>query len=230
MKLKSDIIWAAVLISTAVLFFYLGTNSGTLSSEKYTEGKNKEQAEKIAVLENKIQQLSEELKSRGIYSHPQANVFMEKGSSATKVLIILNGKDAIPNLQIDRKLLIDSSDDDTGNFEELAGKAKTTHIDVLTAHNPVAFEIDGFKNKIALDLSFKSEDNQWHQYLIGRKTGKGEIKTFWVLTNQDSEVIDKHVDPGFPKDIEGNLLLGKKKKVKYAHIQMNSIFQPDLIF
>lgn len=227
MKIKSDLTWAVLLIGTAAISFYLGTRTGTLETEGTLKREVEESTEKITVLENKIDQLSEELRSRGIYSYPQANVVSEKNDDTATVVINLNGKDAIPDLEIERRLITDYSGNADGNFEELENKGKTTHIGTLSAHNPVAFDIEKFQEELAMDLIFKSERNSWHQYIRARKNEQGEIKTFWIITNGGSEVIDKHIDEGFPTDDEGNIILGKNKKMKYSDIKMNSVFQPD---
>lgn len=226
MKLRSDIVWAAVLIGTAVISFYLGTRIGSLETKNRIANELNEQAERMKVLENKNQQLSEELKSRGIFSYPQANLVAGKTDAGPKVLILLNGKDAIENLEIKRKVGSFSSKETTGP----STIEKSTHIGTLTAHNPIAFEIENFEKYIFLEFSFRAGGKEWHQYLVGRKTSKGEIKTFWVITDKNSEVIDKHVDPGFPTDNNGNLLLRGEEKIQYSDIPMNSTFIPGDIF
>lgn len=226
MKLRSDFVWAAILIGTAVISFYLGTRIGSLDTKNRIANELQEQAEKIKVLENKNQQLSEELKSRGVFSYPQANLVAGKTDAGPKVLILLNGKDAIENLEIKRKVGSFSSNPTRG----LAKIEKSTHIGTLTAHNPIAFEIENFEKYIFLEFSFRAGGKEWHQYLVGRKTSKGKIKTFWVITDKNSEVIDKHVDQGFPTDNNGNLLLGGDEKLQYSDIRMNSKFVPGEIF
>lgn len=226
MSLKTEITWAALLLGTAALSFYLGIKAGTWETEENIKERVEEKAKKIKALENKIQQLSEELTSRGIFSYPQASVVSKKGGATATVLVNLNGREPIEDLEIERQI----RSDDFREPEEISGNSRQsgrkTSIGTLTAHNPVAFELENFKNKIAIDLTYKSQRNQWRQYLIAKRSPEGGIKTFWVITNKDSEVIDKHIDDGFPVDSNGDVVLGENKKIKYSEIKMNSIFNP----
>ncbi len=225
MKIKSEIIWAILLIGTATVSYYLGFKTGTLETDENLKISREQKAEKILSLENKVQQLSEELTSRGIYSYPQASVISKHRDSTATVLIHLNGRDPIKSLEIERKQIINYSRNTKDNFEESGLKKTTAFIGTLNAHNPVTFELDWFKEATAIDLTFKSEQNRWHQYIRASKTPEGEIRTFWIITNKDSEVIDKHIDEGFPVDKDGNLALGADREVKYSEIVMNSIFR-----
>lgn len=225
MTIKSEVIWAILLIGTAAVSYYLGMNSGILETEENLKISLEQKTETITTLENKIQQLSEELTSRGIYSYPQANVVSEDQNSNASILIHLNGREPVMNLEIERKQVIDYTNQPNKNFEHL-GQSKKTSVGNLNAHNPVAFELDSFKEEIAIDLKFKSDANKWRQYIRTKKTPEGEIKTFWVITNGNSTVIDKHIDEGFPVDNNGKLVFAPDHMVKYSEIKMNSVFHP----
>lgn len=225
MKVKSEIILAILLMATAVISIYLGFRTGALNSKEDLRIQIEEKTEKIKVLEDKIQQLSQELTSRGIYSYPQASLVPEKGGTAAKVLITLNGREEIKDLEIERRINFDYLNNAGESLEATANKGKTVFLGTLTAHNPVAFEIENFQKDLAIDLKFKSGRDQWHQYIRTSKTPDG-IKSFWVITNRDSEVIDKHIDPGFPTDVSGSVEFTGNRKVRYADIAMNSIFRP----
>lgn len=226
MKIKSDFVWAILLLITAALFFYLGSSTQALEHEEVLAKNIKEKTGRIQVLEYKIEQLSEELTSRGIFSYPQANIIFEKGNSEAKVIIMLNGRDAIPNLEIERNLVTDYSGGGDNKLQKLMEKGKRTNIGTLSAHNPVAFDVEKFDDVLAMDLVFNSERNQWQQYIRTKKTSEGDLKTFWVITNKESEVIDKHIDEGYPTNADGEVFLGPNSKVKYSEIRMNSIFRP----
>lgn len=226
MKLTSEFIWAALLIVTAALFFYLGIKTGSLETEEALNDSIEKKAKEISALERKIHQLSEELTSRGIFSYPQASVISEKTDSAVTVLIHLNGREAIPNLEIERKIMIDDSIPKDGKAKDLSSGGTKTSIGDLHAHNPVAFKVDDFQNQLGIDLFFRSERKQWHQYIRARRTLEGEIKTFWIITNQESEVIDKHMDEGFPVNSTGSISFDANKNIKYSEVRMNSIFRP----
>ena len=225
MKIKSDVIWALLLIVIATISFYLGIQTGNFETEKALDITIQQKEEQISGLEQKIHQLSEELTSRGIFSYPQATVMPGKNNSAASVLINLNGKDAIKNLEIERRLIKDYTD--TGiSPSDFPRRGTKTSIGTLNAHNPVAFEIGSFKSEMAVDLIYRSQGKKWHQYIRARKTPSGELKTFWVITNDESEVIDKHIDEGFPVNEEGEFTLGANRDLKYSDIRMNSIFHP----
>lgn len=225
MKIKSEIIWSAMLILTAGVFFYLGNKTGTLETEENYRNSIIEKTEKIRALESKIHQMSEELTSRGIYSYPQAAIVSNKKDAAATVLIKLNGRDAIKDLEIQRKI---KSENTGAAANHPKSKTTTSYIGDLTVHNPVAFELDKFEKELAIDLFFKSQRNQWHQYILAKKNENGVIKTFWVITNGDYEVIDKHIDEGFPTDKDGRVIFGETKKVNYSEIRMNSVFNPEI--
>lgn len=226
MKIKSEIIWSVMLLLTAGVFFYLGNKTGTLETEEDFSSTMDLKTEKITALERKIQQMSEELTSRGIYSYPQANLVSDKNDASATVLINLNGRDAIKDLEIVRKIKRDYSNHPEGKLQERGFKTTSSNIGDLNAHNPVTFEIQNFQNELAIDLKFKSQRNQWQQYILARKTN-GKIKTFWVITNGDSQVIDKHIDEGFPTDKDGKVTLWDDREVKYSDLRMNSVFDID---
>lgn len=222
MKIKSDVIWAALLIGTAAISIYLGAKGGTFKTEEALKTEIEKRDKEITVLENKIQQLSEELISRGIFSYPQANIVATKEDAVTNVVITLNGREEIENLEIKRKLTINDPDE-TGNSTP---KVRTVSIGTLNAHNPVNFEIENFQKEILIELTFNSGKEEWHQYIIARKTSDGETRSFWVITNSEFEVIDKHIDEGFPMESEGIIVSGTNREVKYSEIKMNSVFRP----
>lgn len=225
MKIKSEIIWSAMLILTAGVFFYLGNKTGTLETEEDYRNSIIEKSEKITALESKIQQISDELTSRGIFSYPQAAIASDKNDATATVLISLNGREAIKDLEIQRRI---KSDNSGASVQDPGSKTTTAYIGNLTVHNPVTFELTEFEKELAINLYFKSQRKQWHQYILAKKTENGVIKTFWVITNGDSEVIDKHIDEGFPTDKDGKVSFGQKKKVNYSEIRMNSVFKPEI--
>ncbi|NJW53596.1 hypothetical protein [Salinimicrobium oceani] len=223
MKLRSEIIWAALVIVTAVVSFFIGIETGKLEIEETFNTSLEKKSDKIAALEFKVQQLSEELTSRGIFSYPQASIVSGKNKETATVLINLNGREAIDNLEIERRIRPDYTSNKT---EMPQPKSTRATVGLLNAHHPVMFEVEKFENEIAIDLIFRSKEKKWHQYLRAHKNDQGEIKTFWVITNSESEVIDKHIDEGFPVDKEEHLSFGPEKELKYSEIRMNSIFRP----
>lgn len=221
MKLKSDLVWAIVLIGLAAASFFLGMKKSSLETEAALEDK----LEKINLLESKNQQLSEELRSRGVFSYPQANTISKLQDSAATVLITLNGKDPIEDLRLQRKVTYSYSKSQA--TAEKDSKGKTFDLGTLKPHNPSAFDISLTEEEVAIHLEYSSKRKKWHQYLRLKKTKDGKIKSFWVITNQNSVVIDKHIDPGFPTDPEGKVVLWKDQSLKYSELEMNSIFPPE---
>jgi hypothetical protein len=219
MKIKADLIWSIVLLGIAIASFLLGMKKSTLKTEDELEETRRE----IRLLESKNQQLSEELMSRGIYSYPQANVVSDGQDAVAMVLITLNGKDAIQNLKLRREIIFNNSLT-SGFKEELTGKF--TDLGTLKPHNPTAFEIPITAKEVALQLNFESKSKKWQQYIWIKRNEVGNIKSFWVITNQNSVIIDKHMDPGFPTDKEGTIMLFKDKQVRYPELELNSIFKP----
>ena len=224
MKKKADLIWAGLLLLTALIFFYLGNKTGSIEAGEDLTNQIQNKNETISALENKLQQLSDELTSRGIYSYPQAHVVADENDSNATVLINLNGRDPIKNLVIERRLISNYSAM-TQDLDNQPASTKAS-IGTLTAHNPLTFTIEEIKNEIAVELIYRSDRNQWHQYLWSNRISSGELKTFWVITNSDSQVIDKHIDEGFPTDQDGDVVLGENQKLDYADIKMNSFFSP----
>lgn len=227
MKVRSDFVWAVLLLGTAVISFFLGARKGRLDTGENFRDRIGEETEKISVLENKVQQLSEELISRGIYSYPQANVISEKDDTTATVVVVLNGRESIPNLKIERKPTENFSAENTDTVVQTVRKRTISNIGNLTAHNPVAFELGTSRDNIDVNLKFISGRNVWHQYIRARKTPDGELKNFWVITNKESEVIDKHIDKGFPLDENGSLVFDPGRTVKYSEVRMNSVFLPE---
>lgn len=219
MKIKADLVWAVVLVGLAAASFLLGMKKSTLETEDELEETRRE----IRLLENKNQQLSEELMSRGIYSYPQANVVSDGQDSVAMVLITLNGKDPIQDLQLRREIIFHNSLT-SGFKDELSGKF--TDLGTLKPHNPTALEIPITTKEVALQLNFESKSKEWQQYIWIKKNEVGNIKSFWVITNQNSVIIDKHMDPGFPTDNEGNIVLFKNEQIRYSELELNSIFNP----
>ena len=220
MKITSDIIWAVVLLVVAAASFLIGRKKESLKTEELLN----EKLEEIKVLENKNQQLSEELTSRGIYSYPQANIISKKKDSVAMVLISLNGKDPIENLKLRRNVLADYS---TALSSTPERKGKLTDLGTLKPHNPSAFDIPLEGEEIALQLDFESKKNKWKQYVWIKKSEDGKIKSFWVITNENSVVVDKHIDPGFPLDTEEKVVLSNGQSLDYSELKMNSIFPPN---
>lgn len=220
MKINSDFVWALVLLVVSVASFFLGIKKENLKVEELLE----ERLEEIQVLEKKNQQLSEELASRGIYSYPQATIVSKMKDSVATVLISLNGKDPIYNLKLRRNVIFNYSAMETLKPEK---DGKLTDLGTLKPHNPSAFDIPIKEKEVALYLEFDSKKNQWHQYIWVKKGTDGKIVSFWIITNENSVVIDKHIDPGFPKDLKEKVVLWKDQKIDYSDLKMNSIFPPN---
>ena len=134
MKKKADLIWAGLLVLTALIFFYLGNKTGSIEAGEDLTNQIQNSNETISALESKLQQLSDELTSRGIYRYPQAHVIAEENDSNATVLINLNGRDAIRNLVIERRLISNySAMTQDPDIQPTSTKAS---IGTLTAHNP----------------------------------------------------------------------------------------------
>ena len=219
MKINSDLIWALALIAVAAASFFLGMTRENLKTEERLE----EQLGKIEILEKKNQQLSEELTSRGIYSYPQATIVSKLNGAVATVLISLNGKDPIPNLKLRKNVIFNYSAKESLKPEQ---GGILTDLGTLKPHNPSAFDIPLNEEEIALYLEFDSKLSEWHQYIWIRTGTNGKPASFWVITNENSVVIDKHLDPGFPTDEEEKMLLWKGQRLDYSDLKMNSIFPP----
>ena len=222
MKINSDFKWAVILLIVAVAAFFLGIHKGGLAAEDLLQ----EQLERIRILEDKNQQLSEELTSRGIFSYPQATIISKPKDSVAMALITLNGKDAIENLTLKRKIFQNYSLVQSSEASGFASMEKSNDLGTLKAHNPSAFDIPLEEREVAVQLDYKTSKNRWHQYIWIKKSGNGKIKTFWIITNGDSQVIDKHIDPAFPVNAEGKVVLWEDSQVDYSEVEMNSTFPP----
>ena len=212
------IVLSILFLGLLALSFYLGTLRGNLETEDRFRTQLEELSEEIKILRQKNQQLSEELTSRGIFSYPQANVVSKMRDSAATVVITLNGKDEIEDLVVERSIISGPGEADWTRHEG------STYFGTLKAHNPAAFNIPVKKDEVGIRLSFKTEEKEWQQYIKLRKTADGKIKSFWVITNGDSQVIDKHIDKGFPVDDEGKVRLWNGLRVNYSDIRMNTTF------
>lgn len=223
-KVKSEVIWALLLIGTAAIFFFLGTRTARLEADEESKVIMRERADKISALEEKIHQLSDELASRGIFSYPQANVVSKMQDSVAMVLITLNGKDHIENLKLKRKVIYDYS---KGNSAKAVESEKMYDLGILKPHNPAAFDIPLPQQEVALHITYESNRKKWQQYILIKKAQDGKIRSFWVITNQNSVVIDKHMDSGFPVDAQGMIRFWNGESVEYSDLELNSIFSPD---
>ena len=223
MKINSALIWALVTIGLVGTSFLLGSMTGNLKSDEDSESEQK--TEEIKILKEKVDQLTEELTSRGIFSYPQANVITRLQDSGATILITLNGNDPVQDLEVSRTLLYDYSDLTKQEASESLLKEETTYLGTLKAHNPAAFDVPKMKEEVVVRLRFDSATDHWNQYIRIKRSSGGELKSFWVITNRDSEVIDKHIDEGFPVDETSHVVLWKNKRLAYPDIEMNSIFR-----
>ena len=219
MKISSDLVWAVILVALATASYFLGVKRGSLSSEDLIE----EQEKQIGILQKENQQLSKELESRGIFSYPQANVISKMEDSVALALITLNGKEPISDLKLRRKLIYNYSE--VNSLENLE-QGKITDLGTLRPHSPAAFEIPLTGKEIAMHLEYTSRQKKWHQYIWIRKSKGGKIHSFWVITNKNSVIIDKHIDQNFPTDPEGQVVLWKNEKIDYSNLEMSTIFPP----
>ncbi|WP_029038883.1 hypothetical protein [Salinimicrobium xinjiangense] len=217
MKINSDIIWAIILLGLTSITFLLGMKKGSMTAEDQLQ----DNLEEIRILQIKNEQLSEELKSRGVYSYPQANVFSKPQEATAMVLITLNGKDPIKNLSLRRKLVPNFSELEHLNFsvDEIS-----TDLGTLKPHNPSAFPISLSENELAIQLLFETNRKKWFQYIWLKKQTGDKYSSFWIITNENSVIIDKHIDPDFPTDEEGRINLYKGKSITYPDLELNSIF------
>ena len=222
MKVNSDFIWAVVLLAVAAVSFFLGIKKGSIGAEDQLQDQLKE----IRLLEDKNQQLSDELTSRGIYSYPQANIVSKVKDSVAMALITLNGKDAIENLKVRRNLFRNYSRIQSNIATEAASSGKLTDLGILRQHNPSAFDVPITGKEVAIQLDFESGRNKWQQYIWIKKSGDGKIKTFWIITNGNSQIIDKHIDPDFPVNVDGKVVLWEDRSIDYSNLEMNSTFPP----
>ncbi|MFD0976842.1 hypothetical protein [Salinimicrobium gaetbulicola] len=225
MKINSDFMWSIYLIGVAALFFYFGNLLAVSATEEKFSRKMGEIEEELQVLKKQNQQLSEELTSRGIYSYPQANIVTTKNDSLTSVLITLNGQSPLKDLMLKRNHIYNYSGIEAEESDKKIQLKKTSYLGTLKTHNPAGFEITMKEKEAAVKLEYKSDNDQWTQHIRVRKTSDNKPTTFWVITNKNDEVIDKHVDKGFPTEEDGSILLWKDKKIWYSKIEMNSTFR-----
>lgn len=224
MKIKSEIIWAILLIGTAAISFYMGSRKGESESKKALRTNIEQKAEKITILENKNQQLSEKLISRGIYNYPQASAVSNEENSLLMVLITLNGNDALQNLELRRKIIPNYSNVSTEELAKYKGTDIVSDLGTLKAHQPAALNVPLTSEEIAINLIYRTQDQRWQQHMRFKQAPNGKVRSFWVITNGDSQVIDKHIDEGFPLDSEGNIVFSKDRRIQYSDIRMNSEF------
>lgn len=225
MKFNSDLLWSFYLIAAAVLFFSFGNFIGSSQTEKELFRQLKRSEEKIQILNRENQQLSEQLTSRGIYSYPQAGIISAEEEDQVTLLLMLNGQKALKDLVVKRSMLPGYSLLKGSEAKETMLSQKTTYLGSLKPHTPAAFEMPLKQKEAAIEFIFKSGKKQWKQILRVRQNDKGEIFSFWVITNGNDLVIDKHVDKGFPMEKDGSILLWEDRKVRYSEIEMNSVFR-----
>ncbi|MEG9326470.1 hypothetical protein V6B16_00845 [Salinimicrobium catena] len=225
MKFNSDLLWSFYLIAAAVLFFSFGNFIGSSQTEKELSRQLKRSEEKIQILNRENQQLSEQLTSRGIYSYPQAGIISSEEEDQVTLLLMLNGQKALKDLVVKRSMLPGYSLLKGSEAKETMLSQKITYLGSLKPHTPAAFEMPLKQKEAAIEFIFKSGKKQWKQILRVRQNDKGEIFSFWVITNGNDLVIDKHVDKGFPIEKDGGILLWEDRKVRYSEIEMNSVFR-----
>ncbi|GAB2777273.1 hypothetical protein [Salinimicrobium soli] len=225
MRINSDFMWSIYLIVVAALFFYFGNLLAVSETEERYTRESEEYTEKIRELERQNQQLSNELTSRGIFSYPQANIVSTQEDSLATILITLNGQSPLEDLTLKRTHVYNYSDINAEDAEKSGHKIRTTHLGTLKTHNPAGFEIPMKDNEVAIELNYEAGDKHWTQTMRVKKTADKGFTTFWVITNKNGEVIDKHVDKEFPTETDEGILLWKDKKVWYSKIEMNSGFK-----
>lgn len=219
MKIRSDFILTIILLIVVVASFFLGMKKGSMEAEELLEKK----LEENTVLENKNQQLSEELISRGIYSYPQATIIPKMEDSVAMVLISLNGEEPIKDLKLRRAVFFNFS---SMGSSKPSPKGKLTDLGDLKPHSPSAFDIPLEGEEVSMQLEYSSKKDKWHQYIWIRRSEDDQIKSFWVITNESSVVIDKHIDTGFHSDTEEKVVPWEDQTLNYTDVKMNSIFPP----
>lgn len=223
MKMNSDFMWSMYLIGTATLFFYFGSLIGKARTNEDLDQEIQNKEEKIQVLERENLQLSEQLTSRGIFSYPRAGIIEPENNIA--LLIMLHGQKPLKDLEVRREIILNYSQIPGKDEEFSAKKGKPTYLGSLKPHTPASLEVSIEEKEAAIALNFKSHRNQWNQYIRIQKTPSGKAVTFWIITNENNVVIDKHIDEDFPLEEDGSILLWKDKKVEYSEIEMNSTFR-----
>lgn len=221
MRLNSDFMWSIYLILVASLFFYFGNIIGVSETKNQISKDLIEKKEEIKILQKQNQQLSEELTSRGIYSYPQASIVSSKNDTLVNILITLNGKSPLTDLKVVRSHIYNYTGVEKEEARKIDPAIKTTNLGTLKTHNPAGFQIN-LKDDAAIHLEYRSGNKKWTQYLRVKNSPEHGISSFWIITNKNDEVIDKHVDEGFPVEDDGSILVWKNKKVRYSDIEMNS--------
>lgn len=214
---------AAIFVILAVLSTYIAGKRESHQSEEELRTKLQEKDTEIRILNQKNLELTEELASRG--SYPQANVVSKLEHSVATVVVTLNGGYALDNLLLYKNVLPGYSMLSNSEMEDLSQSQNFTDLGSLKAHHPAAFNVPMSRDEVAVHLQFNTRSKQWIQHIRIKKDAEGQIKAFWVLTNGDSEVIDKHIDKGFPVDEDGRISLWQNSKVSYSDIEVNSIFR-----
>lgn len=225
MKFNSDLMWSLYLITAAILFFFFGNYIGSSQTEKELIRRLQTNEERIQILNRENEQLSKQLTSRGIYSYPQAGIISAEKEDQITLLLMLNGQKALKDLVVKRSMLASYSLLKSSEARDALPSQKITYLGSLKPHTPASFEMPLKQREAAIEFIFKSGKNQWKQILRVRKNEKGKILSFWVITNGDDLVIDKHVDKGFPTEEDGSILLWEDRKVRYSEIEMNSVFR-----
>lgn len=222
MKLNSDIMWSFYLTGTAILFFCFGNFLGSSQTEKDLAQKMEEKDQKIKLLNQENQQLSEELTSRGILSYPQAGIISGNQEENLSLLIMLNGQKPITNLIVKRKVIPSYSQMSQEEVKNAIPEKNSGNLGVLKPHTPASINIPMKEEEVAVIFNFKSGKKEWSQHLRAKRDPSGKIAAFWVITNGNKVVIDKHIDKNFPLEPDGSILFWKDKKVNYSEIEMNS--------
>lgn len=224
MKLNSDFMWSVYLIGTAILFFYFGNLLGSSQTKQDLARQIDKKEEEIRILDRENQQLSEQLTSRGIYSYPQASIISGKQDGNLTLLIMLNGQEELKDLVVKRNVIPNYSDITTAEAEETMPSGRSAYLGSLRPHTPAGFEMSLKNEEAAIEFSFESGKNKWKQIIRAKKTASGNILSFWIITNGNNQVIDKHIDKGFPVEENGSIQLWKDQEVKYSEIGLNSVF------
>ena len=216
-------ILAALFTVLAVLSTYIAGKRESRQSEEELQLELQEKNREIRMLNERNLELADELAARG--SYPQANVVSKLENRVATVVVTLNGGYAVENLILHKNVTSEYSEKTGDEIEDLSKSRNFTDLGTLKTHQPAAFDIPMTEDEVAVQLQFSTKKKQWNQHIRIKKTPQGQIKSFWILTNGDSEVIDKHIDEGFPVDEDGKLRLWKNSEVRYSDIEVNSIFR-----
>lgn len=224
MKINSDFMWSIYLILIAAIFFYFGNVLAVSETEEKFSRVLDENTEKLKLLEKQNLELSDKLTSKGILSYPQANILSTENDTITTILITLNGSTPLEDLKVNRSYIYNYSKVEHKDLPQMEVHKKTTFLGTLKTHTPAGFEIKMKEEEVAIDLVYQTGENTWNQHMRIKRDSNNELMAFWILTNKNNEVIDKHVDKGFPAEDDGSILLYKNKSVFYSDIKMNSSF------